>query len=101
MKTEQVIFFTAMTNIIHFDLDSLNIDKGTFRNDELLMYDIRYIKNLNRLNTLYLVFNNLDGVFQKSGKDKYLILSSTEKNRIMLEKIFFSELFDEIAEEIQ
>ena len=90
-----------MTNIIYFDLNSLNIDKVTFRNDELLMYDIRYIKNLNRLNTLYLVFNNLDGVFQKSGKDKYLILSSTEKNRIMLEKKFFSELFDEIAEEIQ
>ena len=63
------------------------------------MYDIKYIKNSNRLNTLYLVFNNLDGVFQKSGENKYLIFSSTEKNRIMLEN--YTELFDEIAEQIE
>ena len=28
----------------------------------------------------YLVFNNLDGVFNKSGNNKYLIFSSTERH---------------------
>ena len=63
----------------YFFTDMTNIDKVSFRNDELTMYDIKYIKNSNRLNTLYLVFNNLDGVFQRSGENKYLMFSSTEK----------------------
>ena len=45
------------------DPSLLNIDEVSFRNDELIMYDIKYAKNLNRLNTLYLGFNNLDGYF--------------------------------------
>ena len=82
----------------YFFTDMTNIDKVSFRNDELTMYDIKYIKNSDRLNTLYLVFNNLDGVFQRSGENKYLMFSSTEKNR-MLEN--YTELFDEIAEQIE
>ena len=31
------------------------------------MYDIKYIKNLNCLNSLYLAFNNLDAYIEKSG----------------------------------
>ena len=50
-------------------------------------------------NTFYLVFNNLDAVFQKNGDNKYLTFSSTEKYRIMLEN--YTEIFDEIAEQIQ
>ena len=38
-------------------------------------------------------------MFRKSGKDKYLIISSTEKNKVMLEN--YTELFDEIAEQIE
>ena len=91
--------FTDITNINDFDPSLLNIDKVSFRNDELTMYDIMYIKNLNRLNTLYLVFNNLDGVFQRSGENKHLIFSSAEKNRITLES--YTELFDEIAVQIE
>ena len=34
--------------------------------------------------------------FKKNGDNKYLIFSSTEKNRIMLEN--YTEIFDEIAE---
>ena len=62
-------FFSDMTNINDFDPSLLDIDKVSFRDDgELIMYDIKYIKNSNRLNTLSLVFNNLDGVFQRSGE---------------------------------
>ena len=92
-------FFSAMTNINDFDPSLLNIDRVSFLNDELTMYYIKYIKNSNRLKTLYLVFNHLDGVFQRSGENKYLIFPSTEKNRIMLDN--YKELFDEIAEQIE
>ena len=61
-------FFSDMINILDFDPGLLNIDEVSFRNNELIMYGIRYIKNLNRLNTLYLVFNNLDGYFKKVAK---------------------------------
>ena len=91
-------FFNDMTNILDFDPSLLNIYKVSFRGDELIIYDIKYIKNLNRLNTPYLVFNNLDGHFLKSCVDKYLIFASTKKNRIMLEN--YTELFDEIKEQI-
>ena len=54
-------FFSDMNNILDFDPSLLNIDEVSFRNDKLIMYDIKYITNLNRLNALYFLFNNLDG----------------------------------------
>ena len=79
-------FFSDMININDLNPSLLNIDEVSSKNDdELITYDIKYIKNLNRLNTLYLVFNNLDRIFRKSGKDKYFIFSQTEKNKIILE----------------
>ena len=58
IKNRQNYFFNDMTNISDFDQSLLNIDEVSFKSDELLMYDIKYIKNLNSLNALYLVFNN-------------------------------------------
>ena len=79
-------FFSDMININDLNPSLLNIDEVSSKNDdELITYDIKYIKNLNRLNTLYLVFNNLDRIFRKSGKDKYFIFSQTEKKKIILE----------------
>ena len=43
------------------------------------MCDIKYIKNLNSLNSLYIVFNDLDAYIEKSGENRYLIFASTEK----------------------
>ena len=63
------------------------------------MYDIKYIKNLNSLNILYLAFNNLDAYIEKSGENRYLIFASTEKNKIMLGN--YIELWDEIKEQIE
>ena len=56
-----------MTNINDIDLSLLNIDKISFKNDELIMYGIKHIKELNSLNTFYLVFNNLDAYIEKKG----------------------------------
>ena len=63
------------------------------------MYDIKYIKTLNSLNTLYLVFNNLDAYIEKRGENRYLIFASTEKNKVMLKN--YTELWDEIKEQIE
>ena len=96
IEKRQGSFFNDMTNINNFDPSLLNIDEISFKSDELIMYDIKYIKNLNSLNTLYLVFNNLDTYIEKSGENRYLIFASIEKNKIMLKN--YTELWDEIKE---
>ena len=78
-----------MINILDFDPNLLDVHEIAFRDDRLIMYDISYAK---KQNTFYLVFNDLDAVFQKNDDKKYLIFNSTEKNRIMLEN--YTEIFD-------
>ena len=67
--------------------------------DELIMYEIKYIKNVESLNPFYLVFNNLSAYIEKSGENRYLIFASTEKNKIMLKN--YIVLWDEIKEQIE
>ena len=92
-------FFNDMTNINDFDPILLNIDRVVFKNDELIMYDIKYIKNMDSLNTLYLVFDNVDTYIEENNRNKYLILASTKKNKLMLEN--YTELWNEIIEQIE
>ena len=99
IKNRQGYFLNDMINISDFDPNLLNIDEVTFKNDELVMYDIKYIKNFNNLNTLYVVFNYLDVYIEKSGENRYLTFASTEKNRIKLEN--YTELWSEIKEQIE
>ena len=87
-----------MKNINDFDPSLLNIDEISFKSDELIMYDIKYIQNVNSLNALNLVFNNLDAYIEKGGENRYLTFSSTEKNKIMLKN--YMELWDEIKKQI-
>ena len=84
-----------MTNINDFDPTLSNIDEVSFKSNELTMYDIKYIKNLNSL----MIFNNLDAYIEKSGENRYLIFASTEKNKMMLKN--YIELRDEIKEQIE
>ena len=84
---------------IIFDPNLLNIVEASFKSDELVMYDIKYIKNWSSLNYLYLVFNNLDAYIEKSGENKFLIFSSTEKNKMMLKN--YTEVWDEIKEQTE
>ena len=99
MENRQGYFFNDITNINDFDPSLLNIDEVLFKSNKLIMYDIKYIKKLNSLNSLYLVFNNLDAYIEKSGENRYLILTSTEKHKIMLKN--YIELWDEIKEQIE
>ena len=79
IKNRQNYFFNDMTNIGDFDLSLLNIDQIALKSNGTITYDIKYIKNLNGSNSLYLDFNNLDVYIEKSGGNKYLILASTIK----------------------
>ena len=90
-----------MTNIKNFDLSLLNIDQVSFENNDSVIYDIKYIKNLDssNSNSLYLLFNNLDAYIEKSGENKYLIFASTDKNGKVLEN--YTELWNEIKEQIE
>ena len=100
IENRQGCFFNDMTNINDFDPSLLNIDEVLFESDKSIMYAIKYIKNLNSLDSLYLVFNNLDAYIEKSGENRYLIFASTEKkNTIMLKN--YTELWDEIKEQIE
>ena len=79
IENRQGYLFNDMKNINDFDPSLLNIDEISFRSDEIIMYDIKYLKNSNSLSTLFLVFNNLDAYLEKSGENRYLIFASTEK----------------------
>ena len=99
IENRQNYFFNDMTNISSFDPNLLVIDHVSFKCDKLIFYEIKYIKDLNSSNCLYLVFNNLDAYIEKSGENKYLIFASTNKNEMVLKN--YTELWDEIKEQIE
>ena len=99
IKNRQNYFSNDMTNIKNFDTNLLNIDQVSFENNDSVIYDIKYFKNLDSSNSLYLVFNNLDAYIEKSGENKYLIFTSTDKNGKTLEN--YTELWNEIKEQIE
>ena len=92
-------FFTDVINVNSFGPSLLYADRTVVIYYDFVNYDIKYVKNLNKMDNLYLAFNKLDAVFRKSGENKYLIFSSTEKNKVMLEN--YTELFDEIPDQIE
>ena len=98
IKDREGHFFSNMININDFDPGLLHVDRTAIDHD-FIFYDIKYVKNLNKINSLYVVFNDLDVMFRERGKDKYLIISSTEKNKVMLKN--YTDIFDEIADQIE
>ena len=67
IENRQNYFLNDMTIINNFNPSLLNIDEVLFESNKLIMYGIKYIKNLNSLDSLYLVLNNLDAYIEKSG----------------------------------
>ena len=99
IKSRQNYFFNEMTNIGDLDLSLLNTDQIAFKSNDSIVYELKYIKNLNNSNLLYLVFNNLDVYIEKRGENKYLIFASTDKNEMVLGD--YTEIWDEIKEHIE
>ena len=88
-----------MTNIGDFDLSFLNIDQISFKSNDSVIYDIKYIKYLSSSYSLYLASNKLDAYIEKSSENKYLIFASTDKNKMVLGD--YTEIWDEMKEQIE
>ena len=82
IKKHQNYFFNSMTNIENFDS---SISQISFKSTDSVIYDIKYFKNYDSTNSLYLIFNNADGYTEESHENKYLIFASTNKNKEALE----------------
>ena len=66
IKNCQNYFFNDMTNNSDFDPSLLNVDSIEFKSNNFIIYGIKYIKNLNVSNSLYLASNNLDAYIEQS-----------------------------------
>ena len=88
-----------MTSIKNLDTNLLGINKMTFTSTGSVGYGIEYFKNLDGVNSLYLVFNDVDAYFECIDENKYLLFTLTDKNREALE--IYKELWSEIKDEIE
>ena len=100
-----------MINIKNIDPSLLGIDKIPFKSTDDVIYHIEYItmknldnENIDSANSLYLIFNNVDGFIEcnstkENNENKYLLFASTNKNKEVLEK--YIELWDEIKNQIE
>ena len=88
-----------MTNIKNLDTNLLGINQISFTSTDSIIYDIEYFKNLDGVNSLYLVFNDADAYFECIDENKYLVFALTDKNREALKnyKALWSEIKDEIG----
>ena len=79
-------FFDDIINIKNFDLNNIKIDEKSCKN--LLIYytgyvtirDSEYVK-INSVNRLYLIFNKVNGYFEKVNRNKYLTLVPTNESK--------------------
>ena len=99
-------FFNDMISVKKFDPSFLNISKISFKSIDAVIYSIRYITmksldhvNIDSANSIYLVFNNVDGYIEESNGNKYLIFASTDKNKEILKNN--TELWNEIDNQIE
>ena len=84
-------FFNSMTNIINLDTNLLGINQISFRSTDSVVYD--------GVNSLYIVFNDVDAYFQCIDENKYFVFALTDKNKEPLEN--YKELWSEIKDEIE
>ena len=95
-----------MIDIKSFDQNLLGINKILFISTDAVIYNIKYITmnsldhvNIDGENSLYLIFNNVDGYLEESNGDKYLGFASTDKNKEVLKK--YTEIWNEIKDIIK
>ena len=88
-----------MINTKNFDSNLLKINKKQYKN--IYIYYIGYITNkdtdnvnIHSVNSLYLIFDKVDGYIKESNGNKYLNFTSTDKNKEVLGKC--TELWDKI-----
>ena len=98
IKNRQGHLFSNMTNIRDFDPSLLDIDMIAFNSNDLIIYHVKYINNLESSNSLYLVFDNLDAYIEEHGEDKYMVIAKAHNNGNFLGK--YREIWNEIKKQI-
>ena len=107
IKNRPYYFFNDMIDIKHFGPNLLSIDRISFKSIDIVTYYIKYITmksldhvNIDLKNSLYLVFNNVDGyTIEENNEDKHLIFAFPSKNKEILEK--YKKLWNEIKNQIK
>ena len=93
-----------MINIKNFDLNSLKIDKISYKNIDIYyigystMKDSDYV-NIHSVNPLYLIIDKVNGYIEEKNVNVYLILVSTDKSKEVLTK--HTKFWDEIKNLIE
>ena len=77
--------FSSMINIKNRDTNLLGINRMTFASADSIVYDIEYFRNLDSVNSLYLVFSDVDASFEYIDENKYLVFAVADKNKKALE----------------
>ena len=107
LKNHPYYFFNDMINIKNFYPNLLSINKVSFKSNDAVIYNIKYItmksldhENIDSETPLYLIFNDVDtNIIKENDSYKCLIFASTNKNKIVLRK--YAGLFDEIKNQIE
>ena len=93
IKNQTYYFFDDMINIKNFHSNLLEIDKKSYKDNDI--YYICYItikkfgdcENIHCLNPLYLIIHSAAGDFKEKHDEKYLILDLTDKYEDVLSVI--------------
>ena len=83
VKNRTNYFFDDMS-IKNLDPNKIKIDQKSYKN--ILTYYISYDAT-NSVNSLYLIFNKLNGYIDERNENQYLTLVSTHKSKETLKKI--------------
>ena len=97
-------FFDAIINIKNFDSNNIKIDEKSYKN--LLIYYTGYVTirnseyvKINSVNRLYLIFNKVNGYFEKINRNKCLTLVPTNESKEKIKK--YKELWIKIRDLIR
>ena len=99
IKKQSYYFFGDIININNFDSSNIKTDKKPYKNiliqyiEYIMIKDSEFIK-VNSENPSYLIFNKVNGCFEKMNKSKYLTLVPTNESKENIKK--YKELWIKI-----
>ena len=86
IKNRTYYFFDDIINIKSFNPNNIKIDEKSYKN--IFVYYIGYVTikyskyvKINSVNPLYLIFNKVNGYFEKINGNTYLTLALTNENK--------------------
>ena len=104
IKNRIYYFYNDQIDLKDFDVRLLKIDKKGY--DEIDIYYIGYVtkkiadyNNINSVNPLYLIINEMIGLFQEKNEIKYLVLDDLDENKGILKK--YEGVWEGIEKEIE